>query len=210
MRDVILASASPRRRELLAALIDEFDVVPSEVEEQLLGDGFVDAERLAFAKAENVLQRNPEAIVVGSDTIVFDDAGEFGKPSDRSDTFAMWQRLRGRWHSVATSIAVIGGGEERQLTEVSEVRLRDLSDNEILAYIASNRPLDKAGGYAIQDEDVPTVAELEGCYCSVMGLPLWSLRTLLEDAGVPCREPSATFDRCVECPCRPPDDGNLP
>ena len=210
MRPVILASASPRRRELLAALIDEFEVVPSEVEEQLLGDGFVDAERLAFAKAEDVLQRNPEAIVVGSDTIVFDDEGEFGKPADRADAFAMWQRLRGGWHSVATSIAVIGAGEERQLTEVAEVLLSDLSDNEILAYIASKRPLDKAGGYAIQDEDVPTVAELEGCYCSVMGLPLWALWTLLEDAGVPCREPSAAFSRCAECPSRPSIEPDSP
>lgn len=203
MTRVILASASPRRRELLAALIDAFEVIPSEVEEQLLGDGFVDAERLAFAKAADILQRNPGAIVVGSDTIVFDEEGEFGKPVDRADAFAMWQRLRGRWHSVATSIAVIGGGEERQLTEVSEVLLSDLSDNEVLAYIASNRPLDKAGGYAIQDEDVPTVAGLEGCYCSVMGLPLWALWTLLEDAGVPCREPLATFARCTDCPSRP-------
>lgn len=202
-RRIILASGSPRRRELLSALIDDFEVIPSSVDEALLGDGFVDAERLASAKARDIADANPGAIVIGSDTVVFDDESEFGKPTDKAEAFAMWKRLRGRWHSVATSISLLGEQGERQLTEVSEVLLSDLSDNEALAYIASNRPMDKAGAYAIQDEDVPTVAEMVGCYCSVMGFGLWAAKTLLEDEGVSCNDPRDTFARCGECPNGP-------
>jgi len=205
---VILASASPRRRELLAAVIDDFEVIPSEVEEELTGDGFVDAERLAFAKAHDISLRHPEALVIGSDTIVFDETSEFGKPSDKAEAFAMWKRLRGRWHNVATSVVVLAPGDERQLTEVAEVLLSDLSDNEALAYIASKRPMDKAGAYAVQDDDVPTVSRLEGCYCAVMGLPLWALYALLESVSIPCRAPSATLPRCAACPSRPLPAGN--
>ncbi|MBK6561250.1 Maf family protein [Candidatus Amarobacter glycogenicus] len=200
---VILASASPRRRELLAALIDGFAVVPSDVDELLTGDGFVDAERLAFAKAQDIARKNPGAIVIGSDTVVFDEDRSFGKPADQIDAMDMWRHLRGRVHEVATSVALVGASGERQLTEVAEVELAALSDVEIHAYVASGRPMDKAGAYAIQDEDIPTVAALQGCYCAVMGLPLWITRGLLEDAGVPCRDPSVAFPRCAACPSRP-------
>ena len=200
---VILASASPRRRELLASLIDDFQVIPSDVEELLTGDGFVDAERLAFAKARDIADRHPGATVIGSDTVVFDEERSFGKPDDAVHAMDMWRLLRGRVHEVATSVAVVGPAGERQLTEVAEVELTALSDAQVHAYVASGRPMDKAGGYAIQDEDVPTVASLEGCYCADMGLPLWATKDLLEASGIACREPAATFPRCAECPSRP-------
>ncbi|MGE3076858.1 MAG: nucleoside triphosphate pyrophosphatase [Dehalococcoidia bacterium] len=203
MMRVILASASPRRRELLAALITEFDVIPSSVDETLTGDGFVDAERLAFAKAAAIFRQHPDVVVLGSDTVVYDEESSFAKPSDEADAFSMWKRLGGRRHTVATGVAVISPGGEFQLTEAAEVELAPLSDRQIRDYIDSGRPMDKAGGYAIQDEDVPTVASLDGCYCCVMGLPLWTAKDLLEAAGVDCRSPDRTYERCGACPSRP-------
>ncbi len=200
---VILASASPRRRELLRALIASFEVLPTDIDETLTGDGFVDAERLAYAKALNAFERNPDAVVIGSDTVVYDDEHAYGKPHSPDHAFAMWQQLRGRAHTVATGIAVLAPGTDRQLTEAWDVELSPLSDDEIRAYVASGRPMDKAGAYAIQDEDVPTVVHMHGCYCAIMGLPLWSLKDLLEASGVPCAEPSSTFERCATCPSKP-------
>lgn len=200
---VILASASPRRRELLTALISDFEVIPSAVEETLTGDGFVDAERLAYAKALDVFQRHPDAVVLGSDTLVYDEMHTYGKPRDEAEAFSMWRILRGRTHTVATGVAVLSVSGQPQLTEAWEVELSPLSDDEIREYIASGRPMDKAGAYAIQDEDVPTVARLDGCFCSVMGLPLWSAKDLLELSGVPCAAPSETFERCRTCPSNP-------
>ncbi|MGE0598136.1 MAG: nucleoside triphosphate pyrophosphatase [Dehalococcoidia bacterium] len=200
---VVLASASPRRRELLAALVSDFEIIPSSVDETFTGDGFVDAERLAYAKAADVFRQNPGAVVIGSDTVVYDDEHSYGKPNDEGDAFAMWKRLGGRTHTVATGVAVVSGAGELQYTEAWEVELSPLSDQQIRAYIASRRPMDKAGGYAIQDEDVPTVARLDGCYCAVMGLPLWTAKDLLEAAGVDCRSPDRTYERCRTCPSRP-------
>ena len=200
---LILASASPRRRELLAALVSDFEVIPSAVVETLTGDGFVDAERLAYAKAADVFLGHPDAVVLGSDTLVYDNERSYGKPVDETDAFTMWKQLRGRLHTVATGVAVVGPGAEFQLTEAWDVELTSLSDDEIRDYIASGRPMDKAGAYAIQDQDVPTVARLHGCFCSVMGLPLWTAKDLLEAAGVECRPPSDSLERCRECPSRP-------
>lgn len=200
---VILASASPRRRELLAALITDFEVIPSTVEETLTGDGFVDAERLAYAKALDVFRHHREAVVLGSDTLVYDDERSYGKPSDDLDAFTMWKHLGGRTHTVATGVAVIAPAGEFQLTEAWDVELSALSDDEIRAYIASGRPMDKAGAYAIQDEDLPTVKRLDGCFCSVMGLPLWTAKDLLEVAGIECASPADSFARCALCPSRP-------
>lgn len=203
MKRVILASASPRRKELLASLVDGFEVVPSTVDEDLSGDGFEDAGRLALAKARDVLKDHPDALVIGSDTVVYDDERTFGKPADAAEVLEMWRSLRGRRHMVATGVAVATAEGIAQTTHASTVELHDLTDAEIQRYAASVRPLDKAGAYAIQDEDVPTVARLDGCYCSVMGLPLWPLKELLEAAGVPVRDPSATFERCRQCPTAP-------
>ena len=120
----------------------------------------------------------------------------------------MWQRLRGRMHTVATGIAIVSPSGERQITEVADVQLSSLTDTEIRAYISSGRPMDKAGAYAIQDEDVPTVAVLDGCYCSVMGLPLWTLKELLESAGVPCRRAVGAIRALCVMPVAPPETGH--
>ena len=202
MTRVILASGSPRRRELLAALVDTFEVVPSGVEEPLDAPPVENALRLARDKARDVLSRDRGAVVIGADTIVFLDGRSYEKPAGAADALRIWRELRGRTHGVVTGVAIVSAATESTGAIVSDVTLNDLSDEAVRAYVASGRPMDKAGAYAIQDEDVPTVTRLEGCYCNVMGLPLWTLRRLLERAGVAAREPSGMFERCGTCPDR--------
>lgn len=202
MTRIVLASASPRRKELLAALVDAFDIVPSRIDEPLSGEPAPDAERLARDKAREVAASFPDAVVIGADTVVHDGARAYEKPVDAADALAMWRALRGRAHHVYTGVAVIRDGEERTGVSHSAVTLTDLTDTAIEQYVASGRPMDKAGGYAIQDEDVPTVADLRGCYCCVVGLPLWRLRRDLHAFGIETRGPHLTFERCAACPER--------
>ena len=199
---VILASGSPRRRELLSALVDSFEVIPSGVDEPLNASPVQNAIHLALDKARDVSSRNTDALVIGADTIVFLDGQSYEKPKDPADALRIWHELRGRTHGVVTGVAVVSPGGEQTAALVSQVTLRDLSDAAIREYIESGRPMDKAGAYAIQDEDVPTVTRLEGCYCNVMGLPLWTLRGLLDAADIRTREPDSTFTRCAACPDR--------
>ena len=200
MTRVILASGSPRRRELLSALVDSFEVIPSGVDEPLDASPVQNALRLANDKARDVLARHPDAVVIGADTIVFVDGRSYEKPTDPDDALRIWRELRGRRHGVVTGVAVISGQTAVTGAAVSEVTLTKLDDASILHYIASGRPMDKAGAYAIQDEDVPTVSRLDGCYCNVMGLPLWTVRRLLKSAGLETREPTAAIGRCGACP----------
>lgn len=199
----MLASASPRRRELLSAIVDHFEIIPSDVEEVLAGEPRDEAIRLAAAKAEAVTATTEGALVIGSDTVVHDGEQPYGKPESAVEAQSMLKSLRGRPHVVVTGVAVAHDGRTQTDASESRVWLMDLSDEAVAAYVSSGRPMDKAGAYAIQDEDVPTVARLEGCYCNVVGLPLWRLRALLESEGVPCRTPTDTYARCQHCPDRP-------
>lgn len=199
---VVLGSASPRRRELLRALLDDFAVDPADIAEHTTDDPRADARRLAREKASAVARRHPGAVVIGADTIVHDGERHYGKPADSDDAVAMLRALRGRAHVVLTGIAVVSASGAASDVSTSEVVLSDLDDEAIAAYVASGRPLDKAGAYAIQDEDVPTVAALQGCYCSVMGLPLWRLRALLATAGIAARGSDRDLERCGACPER--------
>jgi len=202
VRGVILASASPRRNELLRQLLDGFEVVIGGIDED--SDDPVEelAGRLAIAKAQHVANAQRDAVVLGADTVVALGDTAFGKPADGADAVSMLRILRGRAHSVYTAIAVVVDDQCFHETSVSQVGMAPLSDDAILAYVASGRPLDKAGAYAIQDTDVPTVAKLEGCYCGVMGLPLWLTRRLLKEAGIESCEPPLA--RCRDCPERQP------
>ncbi|MBA4179036.1 MAG: septum formation protein Maf [Anaerolinea sp.] len=200
--EIVLASASPRRQELLLALVDEFEALPSDVPEPLGEDPRADAIALAEAKARAVERLRPGALVIGSDTVVNDEVVSYGKPESASDAIAMLRSLRGRTHSVLTGVAVVFEGHAD--TDVSEARitLTNLTDEQVAAYVASGRPLDKAGAYAIQDEDVPTVSKRDGCYCCTMGLPLWRLKRMLEAHGVACHNPADTLPQCRDCPER--------
>lgn len=203
MTRVVLASGSPRRRELLAELVDDFEVMPSGADEDLEGaTPAVTALILAAVKALAVAVREPTAVVIGSDTVVHDGERYYGKPAGPDEAVAMLTALAGRDHAVVTGVAVVANGRLAGVASQATVRMAALGPHDIAAYVASGRPLDKAGAYAIQDEDVPTVASLDGCYCAVMGLPLWETWDLLRAQVPGIREPGATLARCRACPAR--------
>ena len=179
---LILASNSPRRRELVGVLGLDFVVIPAEVDEtplpaELPRDYVV---RLAATKALWVKQREPEgALVLAADTTVVDGNQILGKPVDNEDAARMLQQLRGRSHQVYTAIAVLQAGKLLVECCGTDVPMREYSDAEMRAYIESGDPLDKAGAYAIQHPGFHPVDHLQGCYANVVGLPLCHLvRTL--------------------------------
>ena len=186
---LILASNSPRRRELLALGNWMFHVEPAEVDESPLpGEAPADyVVRLAESKARACrAQAHPEQTVVAADTTVTIDGAILGKPADMAEAADMLQRLRGRTHQVCSGIAVMSMSAGRLLTDlcVTGVPMRAYSDEEMNAYILSGDPLDKAGAYAIQHPGFHPVEALQGCFASVMGLPLCHLVRSLRQLGV--------------------------
>lgn len=182
--ELILASGSPRRRELLGLGGWRFRAQAADLDESQHAGEAPQAyvRRLAESKARAVASAVGAGIpVVAADTIVVDGQDVLGKPADAAEAFATLQRLRGHTHQVFTAISVLESGSEAQLTELccTDVPMRDYSDEEIRLYIASGDPFDKAGGYAIQHNGFRPVENLAGCYANVVGLPLCHLRRLL-------------------------------
>ncbi len=184
---LILASASPRRRELLAGLGLEFEVQPAAIDE-----GRHDGEspgdlvrRLGLDKARTVAKTHPGAVVLGSDTAVILDGEPLGKPRDRDHGIAMLSALSGREHEVLSSVALAGPEGETVRLNRSRVRFRSLAREEIAAYWDTGEPADKAGAYAIQGLGGIFVERLEGSFSGVMGLPVFETARLLTDAGIP-------------------------
>ena len=181
---LLLASNSPRRKQLLALGNWNFNIVVSDVDESQLADETPKdyVLRLAQAKALAVVEKaHPENIIIGSDTAVVDGNSILGKPKDEEDAERMLKQLRGHTHQVFTGVAVYRVDSETMLTElcVTDVPMRNYSDDEIQAYVKTGDPLDKAGAYAIQHPDFQPVESMSGCYASVMGLPMCHvLRTL--------------------------------
>jgi septum formation protein len=191
---LILASGSPRRRELLATIVRAFEVVPSEVDETLEAGPTSEAvARLAARKARAVAGRVGEGVVLGADTVVVLDGQVLGKPGGDGEARAMLRRLRGREHEVITGIAAVDArlGREASRAVVSRVLMADYSDATLDAYVASGAPLDKAGAYAIQDLGGALVARLVGSYTNVVGLPVEETRELLAGFGVPFSAPQS-------------------
>lgn len=184
---VILASASPRRRELLALVGIEHEVRPANIDESLLAGEtpVAHAERLARAKAHTIAGREPGAVVIAADTIVVVDGDVLGKPRDAGEAHAMLRRLSGRTHTVLTAIAVARGALTESAVESVDVTFRALTDAEITAYIATGEPMDKAGAYGIQGYGATIVERVDGDYFSVMGLGLRRLIELLDRIGAP-------------------------
>ncbi len=184
---LVLASASPRRRQLLAQAGVDFEIVESGIDEERRpsesGPDF--ALRMACEKALAVSARRPDAAVLGADTVVEIDGEILGKPQDPSDARQMLQRLSGQVHRVFTGFAL---ARARHIVEaaaiVSEVRFRQLSAAEIEQYIATNEPYDKAGGYAIQGDAGDFIAAVEGSMANVMGLPIDEVLDALRRHGV--------------------------
>lgn len=185
-RPIVLASGSPRRRELLRQLIDEFEVVTSDVDEDALtvSDPYETAERLAEAKARAVAILRPGALVIGGDTVVALEGEQFAKPKDVEDAKRMLRALSGRTHVVATGISLVSPDGVRTFHEKTRVTFRGLTDAEIDAYVATGEPMDKAGAYAIQGGAAGFVAKREGSESNVIGLPVGRLRELLSSTEV--------------------------
>ena len=192
----ILASASPRRIELLKELGWNFTVKPSDSEEVLIcGENPEDtACRLAEMKASNVAAANPGEWVVGADTLVALGTTSLGKPKNDKEAFAMIAMLQGKTHRVITAVAVISPeGEKYVEYETTNVVFRPLSDEEIASYIALGESLDKAGAYAIQGRGMLLVERIDGCYFNVVGLPVQKLSVLLAKLGLSLREQWGMF-----------------
>jgi len=185
---ILLASNSPRRRQLLALGGWEFDSASSDVDESAL-PGETPAAYVVRLAREKALActggASPGQIVIGSDTTVVLDGEILGKPADAAEAESMLRRLRGRTHQVYTGIAALDPASGRLLTDlcITDVPMRAYSGEEIGAYVATGDPLDKAGAYAIQHPGFQPVASMAGCYASVMGLPLCHLMRMLRQFG---------------------------
>ena len=184
MRRLVLASASPRRRELLSQAGFFFEVHPAHVNEDLRPeeDPIAYVVRLAREKARTVyrLLEDPEAIVLGADTTVTLDGHILAKPDDSSDAGRMLRMLSGRTHRVITGVAIATSAGTEVAAEVTGVQFLTLTDEEIAAYIATGEPMDKAGAYGIQGYAAKWIPRIEGCYFNVVGLPLALVSTMLE------------------------------
>jgi len=171
---IILASASPRRKELLTRVGFDFQCIPSDAEEVIPEGTPVDrvTEHLSFRKAESVFATHREDIVIGSDTIVVIDGEILGKPKTPEEAFFMLKKLSGRIHTVYTGVTILSPKGRSSFTSATEVEFYPLSDKEILDYIATGEPMDKAGSYGIQDYGSVLVKRINGDYFTVMGLPI--------------------------------------
>lgn len=170
---IILASASPRRRELLTQVGYRFDVVPSSVEEEMEDGTPMDiVKHNALIKAQDIAKSYPQDTVIGADTIVVVGGRIFGKPQDKKDAEKMLTELSGRIHQVMTGIAVIQGDRVHSEVVVTDVTMRNYGADEIRAYIATGEPMDKAGAYGIQGIGALFVSHIGGCYNNVVGLPI--------------------------------------
>jgi len=194
--DIILASGSPRRKELLGSTGVRFRVVPSSVEEPAPGDGETPggyALRMARLKVLDVARQYPGAFVLGADTVVAVGGVILGKPRDEADARRMLAMLSGREHSVVTGCVLAGpaGDIVWEQAESSRVSFATLTEEAIAAYVATGEPMDKAGGYAIQGLGAFMIARVEGSYTNVVGLPVAEVVSVLASGGaiIP-REPS--------------------
>lgn len=184
---IILASASPRRRELLAQAGFEFEVVTSDVEEvvdpSLTPDKLVMS--LARQKAQAVAQNRADCAVIGSDTVVVLDGKVLGKPRDEADAVRMLESLSGRKHEVYTGVCIAFAGETHCFFERTSVNFCELDGEQIKAYVATGEPMDKAGAYGIQGKGCVLVEGIEGDYFNVVGFPVSRF----------CREYKKTVDK---------------
>lgn len=183
----ILASASPRRRELLKALIPDFEIIPSNVDERLVEGESPEAHvrRLSQEKALAVSRTHPTRWVLGADTIVVIDGDVLGKPATPVEARRMLGMLSGREHTVITGFALARGGQDVVVNDTvrSGVLFKEISADEMAWYTRTDEPYDKAGGYAVQGKASFFIREIHGSYTNVIGLPLCEVITAMEQAG---------------------------
>lgn len=185
---LVLASASPRRRELLSSVGLDFEVLPSKIEERRQPDEKPEAYvlRLSREKAADVAARRPEAWVIGADTTVFINDEILEKPSDQADAARMLRMISGKEHTVFTAITLLGSaGKHRDSRVVStRVTMISLTDEEISWYVSTGEPMDKAGAYAVQGVGAMFISSIHGNYTNVVGLPLSVLFDMMRQAGI--------------------------
>ncbi|MDD5018255.1 MAG: Maf family protein [Eubacteriales bacterium] len=171
MRQVILASGSPRRAELLKYIVRDFAVIPNDIPEAAEGSPRRQVLKLAAGKAADIAKGYPDAVVIGADTLVAIGRRILGKPENAADAADMLRVLSGKTHKVYTGIAVVCGGDMKTGCGVTKVSFNALTADEIEAYIATGEPMDKAGAYGIQGYGGKFIRRIDGCYFNVMGLP---------------------------------------
>ena len=204
-----MASASPRRRDLLALLGIPFEVRPVDIDEYAPpgGNPEIIARRLAREKAEAARLMDVSAPIVAADTVVALDGAILSKPTDATDARRMLSSLRGREHYVVSAVAVMRTGGRSALIRhpLTRVLMRDYSDDDVEESIARGDPFDKAGAYAIQDEIFRPVESYDGCYCNVIGLSLWATLKVLRKADIDTTHVSLAqlLPQCATCPLRP-------
>ena len=183
---LVLASASPRRQELLRNAGILFDVQPAHIPENPRpGEQAKDfAERLAREKALAVAKERPRDVVLGADTVVVVDGRILGKPVDVADAARMLRMLSGREHQVITGVCVVANGQSSVANETTAVTMSEISENEIADYLATGEPMDKAGAYAIQGVASRWIPRIEGDYSNVVGLPVALVWRMLRDTAL--------------------------
>lgn len=187
MNTLILASESPRRKQILQYFSIPFESIPHTFDEKSIpwqGSPHTYVNSLAEEKVKNVAQTNPERIVIAADTIVVINGELLTKPISRSDAKRMLQQLSGTWHSVVTAIALSLRGNVMCRTDETRVLMQPLPEAHIEKYLDLNIWSDKAGGYAIQEAGSLLVQRIDGCYYNVIGLPVGTLCSMLEEVGV--------------------------
>lgn len=184
---LVLASGSPRRREILSLFDQAIKIIPSQISEiQLFDESPKDyVIRLAKDKASDIAKDSPNSLVIGADTIVLYKDKVLGKPVNADDAREMLKLLSGKWHEVLTGVAVVNTSTKEILSDLcqTEVKFSPLSEGEIDWYIGTSEPFDKAGAYAIQGYGSLFVEEIKGNYLNVVGLPITLLRRLLKQMG---------------------------
>ena len=183
-----LASASPRRKELLALLGVDFDVIVPDIDETVSpdedpADYVMRMAREKGAAAARMLA-HPDAAILSADTSVIKDGAILGKPADQSDAIAMLKSLQGATHQVLTAVSLTSGNRQSDALSISDVRFGPMSDDEMLAYWQTGEPADKAGSYGIQGYGGAFIREIRGSHSGIVGLPLYETRILLKEAGL--------------------------
>lgn len=183
---IILASQSPRRKELLEQVGLKFTIQSADVDESVLANEHVDdyVLRVATAKAQVIAAQHPQAFVIAADTTVTIDGKILSKPIDYADACKMWTQLSGRLHQVKTTVVIAYTSIVWHVTVTTHVNFKDLTQDEMFAYWQTGEPQDKAGGYAIQGRAAAWVKSIEGSYSSVVGLPLYETLQLLKQIQV--------------------------
>ena len=184
---IILASGSPRRKQLLKQLFDQFDVIIPDSDETIDPSLSIldNLKQIVYRKADSIGINDPNTVIIACDTMVVIDQTILGKPFDKADAIRTLHQLSGNTHQVISGIVVRTHDTTHFAYDTTNVYFNNLSDQTILDYVASGRPMDKASSYGIQDHDVNLVDHIDGDYDNVVGLPLHCLAKLLDMAGIP-------------------------